>query len=165
MIATRTYLELTNRDQLSAVTAPTEPGLRVDRVERCPPSFYRYLYCEVGRAHHWVDRLEWTDEMIRAHLSSSALSVCVLYTAGAPAGYFELRAWEDGSVEIAYFGLVPAFIGRGLGKYLLGVAVERAWDIGANRVWLHTSSLDHASALPNYRARGFRQFRQERYQA
>jgi len=33
------------------------------------------------------------------------------------------------------------------------------------RVWLHTCTLDDPAALPNYVARGFRPFREERYEA
>jgi GNAT superfamily N-acetyltransferase len=79
------------------------------------------------------------------------------------AGYFELREHDDGSVEIAYFGLLPAFIGRGWGKYLLTRATQAAWELGPNRVWLHTCTLDHPSALPNYLKRGFRPVRTEVY--
>ncbi len=83
----------------------------------------------------------------------------------AVAGYFELRNCEDGSVEIAYFGLLPEFLGRGLGKHLLTCATEQAWADGANRVWLHTCTLDDPAALPNYLKRGFRPFRTEKYTA
>jgi GNAT superfamily N-acetyltransferase len=83
---------------------------------------------------------------------------------GGPAGYFELREHDDASVEIAYFGLLPDFIGRGWGKYLLTRAVQIAWDLGATRVWLHTCTLDHPAALPNYLKRGFRPLRTEEYE-
>jgi GNAT superfamily N-acetyltransferase len=79
------------------------------------------------------------------------------------AGYFELRKCEDGSIEIAYFGLMPQFIGRGLGKHLLTRAVEQAWAARANRVWLHTCTLDDPAALPNYLKRGFKPFKTEYY--
>src|SRR5918995_1859877 len=81
-----------------------------------------------------------------------------------PTGYFELRAHQDDSVEIAYFGLLPDFIGRGWGKYLLTRAVQSAWQQGPRRVWLHTCTLDHPAALPNYLKRGFRPVRQEVYE-
>lgn len=81
---------------------------------------------------------------------------------GESAGYFELQRQDDGSVEIVYFGLVPKFIGRGLGGPLLTRAVEEAWTMGAKRVWLHTCTLDSPRALPGYKARGFREFRTER---
>ncbi len=61
-----------------------------------------------------------------------------------------------------YFGLLPEFIGRGLGGPLLTAAVRRAWEIpGARRVWLHTCTEDHPQALANYLSRGFSVFRVE----
>lgn len=127
----------------------------------CPPSFFRYLYREVGHAYGWVDRLGWTDDQIRAHLADPAVSLWLLTVGHAPAGWAELRSEADGSTELAYVGLLPDFTGRGLGKHLVSVAVERAWELGARRVWVHTSSGDHPAALPNYLARGFSVFRTE----
>jgi ribosomal protein S18 acetylase RimI-like enzyme len=158
---TRTYLELTSLDRLVAAPCP-EAGFRLDTVSDCPPAFYRFLYAEVGRAYHWLDRIAWTDEAIRAHLQRAEISLHVLYGRGAPAGYYELRRCEDASTEIAYFGLLPEFIGRGLGKYLLTCAAREAF-VGAKRVWLHTCTLDDPAALPNYERRGFRPFREEKY--
>ena len=159
---TRTYVEMTAPSDLRPARSAAD-GLRIERIEECPASFYRYLYSEVGRAYRWVDRLTWTDDDIRAHFADRAHSVWLLSVRGAPAGFFELMAHADGAVEIAYFGLLAEFIGRGLGKHLLTVAVERAWELGARRVWLHTCSLDDKAALPNYLARGFRPFREETY--
>ena len=161
---TRTYLELLSPGDLVAAPSP-DPRLRLERLEECPASFHRYLYAEVGRAYHWVDRLGWTDEETLAYLASPAVSLWVLYCAGAPAGYFELKRYEDGSVEIAYFGLLPEFTRRGLGKHLLTEAVRLAWADGARRVWLHTCTLDDPAALPNYVARGFRPYKTEGYAA
>ena len=69
----------------------------------------------------------------------------------------------DGSIEIAYFGLLREFLGRGLGGHLLTQAVQRAWEAGASRVWVHTSTLDHPAALPNYLKRGFKVYKTEDY--
>jgi ribosomal protein S18 acetylase RimI-like enzyme len=153
---------MTEPSALDAAPAPSSDAV-VERVEQAPPTLWRFLYTEVGREYHWLDRLAWTDDDIRRYLDDPALELWVLRVAGETAGYFELRRDADGGVEIAYFGLLPAFVGRGLGKYLLSSAVERAWARGASRVWLHTSSLDHASALPNYLARGFGVWKQETY--
>jgi GNAT superfamily N-acetyltransferase len=159
----RTYLEMTSPTDFVSVPGPG-PGVRLEPVRRCPWHFYRYLYVEVGRAYHWVDRLGWTEEQFRNYLAGPS-TVWLLTVEGAPAGYFELRGHADGSIEIAYFGLMPEFVGRGLGKYLLAQAVEAAWAEQPTRVWLHTCTLDHPSALPNYLKRGFRKVRDETYQA
>ena len=159
----RTYLQMTERGALRQAMKP-EPRVRVERMVGCPASFLRYLYVEVGRSYHWVDHLGWTDAEWRARLASPAVSLFLLTVAGAPAGYFELEQHADDSVEIAYFGLLPEFLGRGLGKYLLGQAAEAAWALGPQRVWLHTCTLDHEAALPNYVARGFRAFKRETYE-
>ena len=158
----RTYLEMTAPADLLPARSQ-DAAARVERIASCPASFYRYLYAEVGRAYKWVDRLPWTDDDIRAHLATPGVSVWLLTVEGAPAGFFELKAVGDGSTEIAYFGLLPEFIGRGYGKHLLTEAVERAFSGGARRVWLHTCTLDDPAALPNYRARGFRAFKEETY--
>jgi GNAT superfamily N-acetyltransferase len=135
------------------------------RLYCCPPSFFRYLYAEVGRACHWVDRRAWTDAEARARLDDPAVSLFLLSVSAAPAGYFELERHADASLEIAYLGLLPEFQGRGLGAYLLSQAAAAAWAAGPARVWLHTCTLDGPAALPNYLARGFRRYRTETYEA
>jgi len=159
---TRTYLQLGSPNELEAARVD-DPRVRIDQVVVCPPSFYRFLYGEVGRAYHWIDRLPWTDEQIRTHLARAEITLWVMYSEGAPAGYFELERHDDGSIEIAYFGLLGEFIGRGLGKHLLSAAVAQAWNDGANRVWLHTCTLDDPAAMPNYLKRGFKPFNEEKY--
>lgn len=158
----RTYLQMTSRNEL--IRARLEDDrLRIEQVLECPVSFFRYLYREVGRQYHWVDRLNWTDEQIRHYLSHPGVFLWLLSYTGSPAGYFELRQHDDESVEIVYFGLLEEFQGRGLGKHLLTVAIEQGWQLGANRLWVHTCTLDHSAALPNYLKRGFKAFRQETY--
>jgi GNAT superfamily N-acetyltransferase len=161
---TRTHVELRDPSALRPAPPP-DPHARLERVEGCPASFYRYLYAEVGRGYFWLDRACWTDEQIRARLDDPAISLHLLSVAGAPAGYFELEKHHDGSVEISYFGLLPEFRGRGLGKYMLTEAAQTAWALGAARVWLHTCTLDHPGALANYVGRGFRPFKTETYEA
>ncbi len=157
----RTYLEMTSPSQL--VAAPLDRRARIEHAAACTISYFRYLYREVGRQYHWRDRLVWTDEQCRGRLDTPGVSLWVLYSEGTPAGYFELERCGDGSVEIVYFGLMPEFVGRGLGKQMLSAAVERAWAMDAKRVWLHTCTLDNPAALPNYLKRGFAAFKTETY--
>jgi GNAT superfamily N-acetyltransferase len=161
-LPTRTYLELREPTAFHPARV-NDADIRIEQVRNCPPSFWRYLYTEVGRTYHWVDRLGWTDDEIRAYLNDPAVSLWLMTVGGAPAGYFELRRDADGAIEIAYFGLLDEFTGRGLGGHLLTAAVEAAWNLGTPRIWLHTNTLDHPAALPNYLARGFTVFRVEEY--
>jgi GNAT superfamily N-acetyltransferase len=160
---TRTHVELPDRSSLCPAPRP-DPLARIERVVACPPSFFRYLYAEVGRGYFWLERIRWTDQQIEARLRDPAVFLHLMSVSGAPAGYFELEQHHDGSVEVVYFGLLREFHGRGLGKFMLTEAAEAAWALGASRVWLHTCTLDHAGALANYLARGFRPFRTETYE-
>ncbi len=160
----RTHLELPGPEALRPAQNP-DPRARVQRIEDCPASFFRYLYEEVGRHLAWTDRLGWTDEQNAVRLADPGVSLHLLTVSGAPAGYFELEGHDDGPVDIAYFGLLPEFHGRGLGKYLLTRAAEEALALGAGPVRVHTCTLDSPAALPNYLARGFRKVREETYRA
>jgi len=160
---TRTYLEMRNPSELQSACSG-DPQISLKQLHDCSVSFFRHLYVEVGRNYHWVDRLPWTDAQIQAYLDQPEICLWLMTYQGEAAGYFELRRCEDGSTEIAYFGLLPKFIGRGLGKHLLTCATEQAWSDGANRVWLHTCTLDDKAAMPNYLKRGFKPFKTEQYE-
>lgn len=164
MQATRTYLELKNRYQFKAGFGEF-PDIAIDRVPHPSPDLYRTCYRTVGEAFHWFDRWDWSDEEIAAHLADPAIQLFVAQRNGSLAGWYELRrVAEDDSVEIAYFGIVAAEFGRGFGKHLLSSAVRDAWALDPRRVWLHTCTLDHPNALPNYLARGFTPYRKETYE-
>jgi GNAT superfamily N-acetyltransferase len=155
----RTYLELSKPGQLEG--ARVDPSLLITLRRPIAVEHYRRLYREVGSKWHWVDRNFWTDEELAAHLASADVFVWECVSEETSAGYFELHRHDDGSVEIAYFGLLEAAMGRGIGKALLTRAAEEAWALDATRVWLHTCELDSPRALPNYIARGFREVRTE----
>jgi len=151
---TITYLEMERRSQ--ALPYEGKRRLEVRRVEIASPEMSRFLYTAVGSDWWWHERLRWDRDRWMEWLDRPEVETWVGYRSGTPAGYFELEAQPGGEVEIAYFGLMSSFIGKGLGAELLAAAVERAWDIAATRVWVHTCTLDHPRALPNYEARGFR---------
>ena len=150
----RTFLALDSLESLHPARDARLPA-RIVRRSPCSVDEYRRLYREVGKQWYWHDRLEWTDDRLAAHLAAPGVAVWELLVEDESAGYFELQRHGDGSVEIVYFGLIPAFIGRGLGGMLLTRAVREAFAMGATRVWLHTCTLDSPNALPSYQARGF----------
>ncbi|WP_028240206.1 GNAT family N-acetyltransferase [Stutzerimonas azotifigens] len=153
------YLEMTRSDQARAKPLPAE--LDVVEIEIRQYPFNRFLYQLVGGPWQWTDKLALPDEAWRAQIESPDHRTWVAYHRGAIAGYYELqRSGPD--VEILYFGLVEQFFGRGFGGPLLGHALGSAWAWpGTERIWVHTCTLDHPSALANYQARGMRIYREE----
>jgi len=118
-------------------------------------SFYRYLYETVGTPWVWFERRLWNDDALGALLTKPTTEIFVLYVGGVPAGYFELNADHPRETEFCYFGLMPEFIGRRLGPFLLNAAIEQAWSRPIERFWVHTCTFDHPRALPLYQRAGF----------
>lgn len=156
---TTTYLEMTERDQLRSKTCE-DARFQILEASVKQWQFNRFLYIFVGEAWGWRDKLSWSDERWKAYVESDAISTFVGYYDGSLAGYFELSS-QDGNVEIIYFGLTQDFIGKGLGGALLTRAIEEAWKLNPNRVWVHTCSLDHPAALQNYLSRGMTVYKTE----
>lgn len=154
------YLQMNNKAQINA--KPAVEALTISETVIKEYRFNRFLYSLVGEQWQWFDKLNEPNEAWKAYAERDNLRTWVAYYQGAIAGYFELEIDDKNEVEIKYFGLSPAFIGKGLGGYLLSYAIQQAWDVcHATRVWVHTCSLDHPSALANYKARGFVLYHQE----
>ena len=154
-----TYLEM--REQPTSPTSPAPSGkLALMRSERPTVPFYRFLYETVGTPWLWYERRLLDDEALAAIIHDPGIEIYVLYVGGVPAGYAELdlRAMPD--IELSYFGLMPEFIGRGFGRYLLRWSVDQAWTHAPKRLWVHTCSLDHPRALGLYQRTGFVAYRQ-----
>lgn len=167
-----TWLEAAAPPSRPRPPAPMLRGLSLLRAERPPVSFFRYLYHVVGRDYEWTDLHAVSDEDLRAFAQDPAVALYVAYLTGWPAGFAMLdrRALPDrapGLCEIAYFGLAPEAIGRGMGDWLLGCAVHAAWEgvwagSPSSRLSVNTCTLDHPRALPLYQRWGFRPVRRER---
>ena len=157
---TITYLEMTSPASLSPKPAPDGLSLSECRVRQYPLN--RFLYQFIGGPWHWTDNLPWSDDEWKTYVERDDLRTWIAWCDGAVAGYYELERQADGNVEIAYFGLAQDFIGRGFGGYLLTRAIESAWEWdGTRRVWVHTCTLDHPSALNNYLSRGMQIYKKE----
>lgn len=158
-------LEQTSPADLRPAAEP--PGeVRIVRAEVPSPEFSRFLYTAVGEDVSWRDRLSLTRERWLETVAAPGVETWVAYEKGTPAGYIEMAAQDGATVEIVYFGLIPAFRGRRIGGHLLSYGVARAWDLAerwpgtepTKRVWLHTCSKDGPHAMDNYLRRGFTLF-------
>lgn len=170
---TTTYLEMRSKDELKP--KHTNLPVEVKQVELPLPELNRFFYTTVGRDWYWYDRAAWSYAQWQTWVDRPELQTWVLYVQGTPAGYFELEqqgeleiqneSEKDNDVNIAYFGLLPQFVGKGLGGHFLSTAIEKAWawaqSSNRNRVIVNTCTLDHESALGNYQARGFKIYKQK----
>jgi len=142
--------------------SPTHLGFSATLVAPSNAKLNRTFYASVGSQWQWTDRLTWLHEDWQRYVERDGLKTFVGQLNGQDIGYFELETQKSGNVELVYFGLLPEYIGKGLGGTLLSAAVEHAWQImGTKRVWLHTCTQDHKHALDNYLARGFKLLKPE----
>lgn len=159
---TITHLEMT--DPAAIVPGSRDDQPRAYVLAQCEiptPGLNRFLYATVGAQWNWRERLSWSHARWMDYLGKPNVQTWIAWAQGSPAGYFELDRSDDGSVEIAYFGLLPWCIGKGIGSALLTDGLRTAWAFDASRVWLHTCTFDHPNAIANYQRRGLDVFKVE----
>ena len=155
-----TYLEMTSRP---TTPTPARPAQKIAllRAEKPTVSFYRYLYNTVGQDWLWWERRQLSDEELSSIVCDDQVDVYVLYVNGVPAGYGELDRRSAPDIELAYFGLMPEFIGQKLGGYFLRWLIDQAWTYEPERLFVHTCTEDHPAAIHNYQRHGFSPYKQE----
>ena len=157
----RNYLEIKSLNELVESEKPSN-DLILELIN--PPNFQlnKFLYKEVGKKHHWVDRLVWNDKQWIEYTSNENAKTYVLKENRDLVGYFELIFHkEKNEIEIAYLGLLEEYHNKKLGSYLLCNAIKKSFSEKPKRVWVHTCSLDHKNALSNYISRGMKIFKKE----
>ncbi len=154
-----TFLEMRTRPDVPRLAAP--PGAMIVESERPTLAFYRFLYDTVGEPWLWTQRRIMEPNRIAKELNDPRVHLQVLWLDGTPAGFCEMDYRPNPEIGIAYFGLMPDFIGRGLGRYFLNWAIHRAFDDGATRLFLNTCEHDHPRALETYIQAGFKPIRRE----
>ncbi len=160
LTVTITYLEMLKPPPAARRRARLEK-LAIFRARHPTVPFYRYLYNNVGEPWLWYERRALSDDELATIITDNQVHLYVLYRDGAPAGFVELDRRVANEVELAYFGLLPQYIGKGLGPWLLGWAVETAWRNQPSRIWVNTCTLDHPKAIIVYQRAGFSPYRQE----
>ena len=157
----RNYLEIKSIQDLNEVIKPNE-DCSLDLLEPINFQLNKFFYKNIGKKHQWIDRLIWTESQWINYVSNKNVKTYVFKFKNDLAGFFELIPHgEKKEVEIAYFGLLEEFQNKKLGSYLLYQAIQKSFNLGIDRVWVHTCSLDHKNALHNYIARGMKIFKTE----
>jgi len=156
-----TYLAMDAKPSLPHIE-PKYKNYVLLRANQPTVSFYRYLYDAVGREWFWTDRKKYNDADLKEILTHPANDLFVVYVDGSPAGFFELNRRDMPTIDLAYFGILPEFIGGRLGPWLLAQALDEIWRHEPDRATVNTCTLDHPSALPMYQRLGFQPYdRQE----
>ena len=153
-----TFLEMTAPPDGPPAEAPA-PDVSIGLEEGPGVEFYRYLYDTVGAPWLWYERRLLDDAALAKIIDDPKVEVYVLRVGDDVAGYAELDRRSPPDIEIAYFGLMPDYIGRGLGPYLLRSAVDRAWERKPQRLTVNTCTLDHPKALALYESAGFKAYK------
>ena len=157
----RNYLEINFLEDLKD-TSDFDEKYSVNLVDPVDFQLNKFFYKNIGKNHHWVDRLVWTEKQWIDYVSNKDVKTYVLKISNDLAGYFELNLHsEKNEVEIAYLGLLEEYQNKKLGSYLLSNAIKNSFLNKPKRVWVHTCSLDHKNALNNYIARGMKIFKTE----
>ena len=157
----RNYLEINSIEELNEPDNLL-PDFIIELVEPDDFKLNKFFYKNIGKSHHWVDRLVWTDKQWMNYTSDRKVKTFVLKKRDDLAGYFELIMHKDKEeVEIAYLGLLEEYHNQKLGSFLLSSAIRNSFKEKTNRVWVHTCSLDHKNALKNYLSRGMKIFKKE----
>lgn len=135
-------------------------GMKVETcMPRCGVAHYRELYATVGHDYVWWLRRTLSDADLDAVLRDRAISIHVLRDAEGDLGFYELdrRSWP--LINLAYFGLYPRALGRGIGMAFLQHAIRAAWEEAPVALTVNTCTADHPRALPNYLKAGFTRLR------
>jgi len=158
----RNYLEINSLEELNETNILSE-DYSIKIVEPRDFQLNKFFYKNVGKNHHWIDRLMWTDQQWSNYTSDNKVKTYILKNKDDLVGYFELISHKDKKeVEIAYLGLLEEYYNKKLGSYLLSAAIRNSFSDKTKRVWVHTCSLDHQNALNNYLSRGMKIFKKER---
>ena len=153
-----THLGMTERPALS----PDPQGAwTLRRVESPALDWYRDLYRRVGEEWLWFSRMQMADAGLAAIVHAPLVEIFALVHEGRDEGLLELDFRDASQCEIAFFGVTAKLVGSGAGRWLMNRALELAWSRPITRLWVHTCTLDHPSALAFYQRAGFRPFRRQ----
>jgi GNAT superfamily N-acetyltransferase len=151
-----TCLEMTERPVLRPV--PEVAGLRLERLGAGDTDRFRALFRAIGQDIMWFSRLIMAEEKLAATIGDPKVQSHALVKDGGDIGILELDFREAGQCELSFFGLVPAAVGSGAGRWLMNEALVRAWAEPISRLWVHTCTFDHPNALGFYQRSGFRAY-------
>ncbi len=154
-----TYMERT----VPPGEAPVAPerNTKLDLEPNVSLELYRDLHRKVGEEWLWWERLVLDDGALGKLIFDAGTEIRILSVGGETAGFAELDRRDASAPAIKYFGLLPDFIGRRLGGFMMESLLYQAWQPPVSRVTLDTCDLDHPAAIDFYRRHLFTETRTE----
>lgn len=133
-------MELNRQDFFPRLWANAQLG-----IERLGPASHRFagfLWSNIGTGAP-DDRSTWTHAEWQTHLSNPAHHFHAVFNDNEPIGCFEIirepvLMARGGNVRITGFGLLPEFMGESFGPTLLTRVVEKAFALGAARIYFES---------------------------
>ena len=154
-----TWLEM--RAPAPARPAVEAPGWELKREVQADLDWYRDLFRRVGEEWLWFSRLTMPDDELAGILRDPRIEVYALWRDGHAEGLLELSFREEHACELVFFGLTPALVGTGAGRWMMNRAIASAWAKPIERFWVHTCTLDHPGAVSFYLRSGFAAIRRQ----
>ena len=146
---------------LERTEAPDLPPAKRDEfsvrlVEKPTVIWFRALYRRIGERWLWFSAAVTPDDRLTAIIQAQTVEILALTRGGEDIGMAEIDFGKPGEAEIVTFGVVEEATGTGAAGCLMDHALARSFRPGVHRVWLHTCSFDHPSAVGFYLRSGFR---------
>ena len=122
----------------------------------------KFFYRQVGKDHFWRDRLLWSDNEWRKYINNKNLETGIMKINDNFIGFYEQEFHKQkNEIELIQMGILKEHQGKKLGSFLLNHIIQKAFNRGVERLWVHTCSLDHQHALSNYLSKGLSIFKEE----
>ena len=157
----RFFLEIKKKKNTNRIPIfPSKTQVYLDKEKDI--NINKFFYRHVGKDHFWRDRLLWTDKEWKKYINNKSLETGVMKLDGQLIGFYEqqFHAFKN-EVELIQMGILKEHQGKKYGSFLLEHIINEAFNKNAERIWVHTCSLDHKHALDNYLSKGFKIFKEE----
>ena len=79
----RNYLEINSIEELNEPNN-LSPDFIIELVEPDDFKLNKFFYKNIGKSHHWVDRLVWSEKQWLDYVSDKKVKTCLLYTSPSP---------------------------------------------------------------------------------
>ena len=139
-----------------------EKYLRITINDKKNYEINKFFYKQIGKDHFWRDRLVWTNKQWLKYSSNPLLDTWILEDNNNNLiGYYEIEKHDNKEFELINMGILSEYRSKSFGSLLLNHVLKKSLENNADKVWVHTCSLDHKFALANYLSKGFKVFKKE----